>query len=144
MIAGTEKKLIVDTESPVKMLPPDKEMMEDNKIVPITRNYQDVNKNEIEFTGKITVKAESRGIRKTLPMFNTEREEIKPLLGMDWLRELNWMIRHIEKTTTITDQSEKDKIFTNFEKVFKTSRTIKDTESEMQRKPGYAPKKTDN
>ena len=72
-------------------------------------------------------------------MFITEREDIKPLLGMDWLREFNWTIRHIEKTTRITDQSEKDKIITHFEMLFKTNRTIKDTDFKIQLKPGHAP-----
>ena len=62
-------------------------------------------------------------------MHITKREDIKPLHGMDWLRKYNWTTRNIESTTTISDQSEKDKINTNFEKLSETNRTIKDTRS---------------
>ena len=57
-------------------------------------------------------------------MLNNEREHKKPLLGMDWLPEFNWLIKNIDSTTETTDNSEKDKIITNFEKLFKTNRTI--------------------
>ena len=60
-------------------------------------------------------------MRKNISMLVTEREDIKPLLGMDWLREFNWTIRHIKKTTTTSEQSEKYKIFTHIEKFFKTN-----------------------
>ena len=57
-------------------------------------------------------------------MLITQREDINPLLGMAWLRSINWTIGKIE-SATITDQSEKDKKFTNFWKLFKTNRTKK-------------------
>ena len=41
--------------------------------------------------------------------FNTERQDIMPLFGMDSVRKFNWTIRNIENTTTMTDQSENDK-----------------------------------
>ena len=74
-------------------------------------------------------------------MLNTERENIKPLLGMDWLRKLNWTIRHIEKSTTQTDPSETDEIITKNEKLSKTKKTFKDTEIRRQLKPGNLPLK---
>ena len=58
-------------------------------MVLITRKYQDVNENEVKFTAKITLESESRGIRKSLSMHITEREDIKPLLGMDWRRKFS-------------------------------------------------------
>ena len=70
----------------------------------------------------------------------TEREDKKPILGIVWLRGFNWRFRHIEKTTTINDRSEKDKIITLFEKLFKSGRTIKDGEIKIQLKPGSPPK----
>ena len=82
----------------------------------------------MKLAGKITVEAESRGIRKNLTMLITKREDIKPLLDMDWLREINWTLRNIESTTTTTNQSEKDKLFKKREKFLKTKRTTKDTE----------------
>ena len=72
-------------------------------------------------------------------MLITERVDIKPLLGMDWLREYNWTIRHIEKWTTPTDHSEGDEKSAQFEKFFWTSRTINDTEVKIQLKPSHIP-----
>ena len=95
--------------------------MKDRKILPITRKYQDVNMNGVKLFGKIMIEAESGGIKMKMPMLITEREDKKPLLGIDWLRDFNWTIRNIGSTTTITDQSEEDKIFTKSEELFKTN-----------------------
>ena len=136
-IDGTEEDFIVYTGSLVTIIPPDKEEIKNTKISPI-RKHQDVNKNEVKFAGKITVEAESRRNRKNLTILITEREDIKPLLGMDWLRQLNGWIRNIESTTTTIDQSE-DKKIANFGKLFKTNRTIEDTEIKIQLKRGHPP-----
>ena len=58
---------------------------------------------------------------------------------MDWLRDIHWTIRHIEKSTTPGDQSERDETITQIEKLFNTNRTIKDTEIKIQLKPGHLP-----
>ena len=58
---------------------------------------------------------------------------------MVWIRELNWTLGNIASTTTTTEQSEKHKIITIFEKLFKTNRTIEDTENKVQLKPGHPP-----
>ena len=79
----------------------------------------------MNFFGKITVEAENGGIRKTLNVFITEREDIKPFIGMDRLREFNEVIQKIEHATKKTDQSVKIKITANFEKLFTRNRTIK-------------------
>ena len=112
-IDGDEKEFIVDTVSPATK-PLDKQIFKDKKKLLVTRKYQDVNENEVITNGKITVEAESKGIRKNLSMLITEREDIKLLLGMDWLRECNWMIQ-IEKTITLTDQSETNEKKTQFQ-----------------------------
>ena len=58
---------------------------------------------------------------------------------MDWLREIFWTIRHIEKSTSTTDQSERDEIITQFEKLIKTNQAIEDTQDKLQLKPGHIP-----
>ena len=108
----------MDTGSLVTIKPPDKEVIDDKKISPITENFSRLIKSEVKLAGKVTVEAESEKVRKNLTMLITEREDIKPLLGMDWLGELNGTTRNIERSTTITDQSEIEKLFTNFEKFF--------------------------
>ena len=92
----------------------------------------------MKLTGKITVGAENERTRKSLTMLITERKDIKPLLGMDWLREINKTPLKIESTTTKMDQSEKDNKFT---KLFKRNQTINDTEIKIQLKPGHPPTK---
>ena len=83
----------MDTGSPVTILPPDKEIVKDKGVLPLTRKYQDVHEKECsEFIGKRTVDAKKRRIRKIYIMLSTEQEDIKPLLGMDWLREFSWTI----------------------------------------------------
>ena len=54
-IDATQKEFIVDTESPVTLIPADKEIFKDKKILPITGKYQDVNENEVNFTWNIMV-----------------------------------------------------------------------------------------
>ena len=58
---GTKKEVDVDTRSPVIVLPPDNGTIKNKKLLQITRKNQDVNKNENNIAGKITVGTESRG-----------------------------------------------------------------------------------
>ena len=113
--------------------------MKNKKVLPMQK-YQDINESQVFFRGKITVKAESRGIRKKLITFVTEREITKPSLGMGWLRVVTWTIQNVQCSTKPTNQSEKDRIITNFEKLVKTDRTIKDTDNKKNTLPGH-PKK---
>ena len=140
-ISGTKKAFSVDIGSPVTVITPDKEIIKNEKISAITRNYQDFINNEVKFAGKITVEAESRGNRKNLIILITESEDIKPLLGIDCPQEINWTVRKIESTTMTTDQSKKDKIIAKFDKLFKTNRTSKDIKIKIQLKPGHIPTK---
>ena len=61
-IDQTEEEFIKDTISLVTRLPPDKEILEDKRILPITRKYRGVNKIEVNFGGIITVVAEKKRI----------------------------------------------------------------------------------
>ena len=141
-IDGTEKEFIVDTGSPVTTIPPDKGIIKGRKIIPVTKKYQDVNWYEVLITGKNTVEGESKGIRKNMSKLITEREDFKPLFGMDWLWEFCWTTQHTEKSTTPIDQSERDKINTQIEKPFKTNQTNENTKIKTQLKPVHIPKKT--
>ena len=46
---GTEKEFIIDTGSPVTMLPPEKEVLKYKKIKPITIKNLEFNKDEVKF-----------------------------------------------------------------------------------------------
>ena len=52
-INGTPKEFIIDTGSPVTIMPLDEQIMKKVEIQKITNPYQDVNKNEVKFWGKI-------------------------------------------------------------------------------------------
>ena len=82
--------------------------MKDKKELQVTGKYQDVGKNAVNFNGKITMHDKSEGNRKNLSLLTTEREDIKLLLGMDWLRKIRRTIRHIEESLTSNDEPEKD------------------------------------
>ena len=82
-IDRTEKDFIVETGLPVKIIPPDKKLAEDKKNLIITIKYHEVKRKKVNFAGKITVEAQTRGIAKNLTMLFTERENIKPLIGID-------------------------------------------------------------
>ena len=111
----------------------------EQKNSPIRRRNQDIDENKVKFAAKFTVEAESRGIRKNLTMFFSKWEDLKPLLGMDWLRKCSWTIRNIGSTTMITDWSEKDELFLTFEKVIKTNWPNRFTQITIQLKPGHSP-----
>ena len=117
-IDGTEKEFSVDTGLPVTIIPPDKEKIENKKLLLLRKIYQEVIKSDGKFLWKSTAEAENRGIRKNLNIFITEREDIQQLLRNHWLRKFNWTTQNSESTTNATDQSEKDRLITNFEKLF--------------------------
>ena len=57
-INGTPKEFIIDTGSPVTIMPLDEQIIKKTEIQKITNRYQDVNKNEVKFRGKIPVNIE--------------------------------------------------------------------------------------
>ena len=48
-INGTEKEFIIDTGSPISIMPADNTLMKDNEIQKVKHRHQDVNKNEVKF-----------------------------------------------------------------------------------------------
>ena len=56
-INGTQREFIIDTGSPVTIMPLER-IMKKTEIQKITKQYQDVNKNEVKFRGKIPVDME--------------------------------------------------------------------------------------
>ena len=47
-INGTEKEFIIDTGSPISIMPADKTIVKDTEIQKVRHRYQDVNKNEVK------------------------------------------------------------------------------------------------
>ena len=67
----------------------------------------------------------------------TERADITPLLGMDWMKRFKLTIGKIQLAEI--GQSEKERIINKFPDLFENNRTIKDTEIIIQLKPGHYP-----
>ena len=69
----------------------------------------------------------------------TERNDITPLLEMDWLKNFNLTITNIRLDER--KQSEKRQVMEQFPDLFKKNTTTKDTEINLHIKPGHYPVK---
>ena len=136
-INGVIKEFIIDTGSPISIMPPDKRIMRTTKLQKVSNRYQDVNKNEVKFRGKIPVNIEYEKNKQKMEILITERTDITPLLGMDWMKTFKLTIGRIQLAES--NQSEKEKIFGKFQDLFENNETIKDTEINIQLKPGHYP-----
>ena len=120
-------------------MPPDERNTKSTEIQKITNRYQDVNKNEVKFRGKIPVNIEDENHNQKMEILITERTDITPLLGMDWMKKFKLTIRRIQLAEY--NQSEREKIFNKVPDLFDNNDTIKDTEINIQLKPGHYPVK---
>ena len=120
-------------------MPVDNTIMKDTKIQKVKDRYQDVNKNEVKFRGKIPVDIEYENNKQKIQIIITERNDITPLLGMDWLKKFRPTIGNIRVDKN--NQSEKKQIVEKFSDLFRNNTTIKDAEINIQMKPGHYPVK---
>ena len=104
-----------------------------------TSRYQDVNKNEVKFRRKIPVNIEYENSQQKMEILITERTDITPLFGKDWMTKIKLTIR--KKQMAENSQSEREQIFNKFPDFFENNETIKDTEINIQLKPGHYPVK---
>ena len=122
--------------SPVTIMPYDQKIHNTKEIKPMKERYQDVNKNEIKFMGKTWVTAEYNGTSTKLPMLITKRNDITPILGVNWLKQLPITIN---KISLDNETSQSESIYKKYHKLFNTNLTIKDAEVQRQIKPGCYP-----
>ena len=94
-INGKNQKFIIDTGSPVTIMPNNPTLYNPENIQPLKERYQDVNKNEITFLGKVWVDTECNGKYIKLLLLITKRTDITPLLGVNWLKQLPITINKI-------------------------------------------------
>ena len=134
-VNGIEKEFIVDTGSPISIMPADENIMKQTEIQKIKHRYQDVNKNEVKFRRKIPADVEYENNKQKMQILITERNDITPLLGMDWMKKFKLTISNIR--TEENNQSEKKRVIEKFPDLFKNNTTIKDTEINIQLKPGH-------
>ena len=118
-------------------MPNDTTLYKPENIQPLKERYQDVNKNEEQFLGKVWANIEYNNTQTNLPLLITKRANITPLLGVNWLKQLPITINGISLNKE-TNQSEA-MIHTKFTKLFETNHTIKNTEVKIQIKPGCYP-----
>ena len=81
-------------------MPPDEAIQELTGIQKVTNRYQEVNKNEVKFRGKIPVNVEYENNKQKMDILITERTDMTPLLGMDWLKKFKPTIGKIQLAET--------------------------------------------
>ena len=119
-VNGIEKDFIVDTGSPVSIMPADENILKKTEMQKMKHRYQDVNKNEVKFPGQIQTDIEHENNKQKMQVLNTERDDITPLLlGMDWMKNFNLIIRNIR--TDENNQSEKKRVIEKFPDNSKTT-----------------------
>ena len=91
-----KKEFIIDTGSPVSIMPPDKIIMKAIEIQKITNRYQDVNKNEVKFRGKNLMNIKYENNKQKMEILITKRTDITPLLGMDWMKKFKLTIGRLQ------------------------------------------------
>ena len=69
----------------------------------------------------------------------TERTDITPLLGMDWMKRFRSTIGRLQFAEN--NQSEMERIINKFPDIFEKNESIKDTEINIQLQPGHFPVK---
>ena len=138
-VNGLEKEFLVDTGSPISIMPVDENITKRTKIQKVKYRYRDGNKNEVKFRGNTPADIEYENNKQKIEILITERNDITPLHGMDWMKKFKLTIGSIRIQGN--NQSEKKRIFEKFPDFFKNNTTIKDTEIKIQLKPGHHPVK---
>ena len=67
-------------------MPFDERIVDQTEIPKRPNRYQDVNKNAVEYRGKIPVNLEYENNKHKTEILITERTDITPLLGTDWMK----------------------------------------------------------
>ena len=116
-------------------MPVDENIMKRTEIQEVKHRYQDVNKNELKFRGKIPADIEYENNKQKFEFLIPERNDITLLLGMDWMKKFKLTIGSIRIQDN--NQSEKKRIVEKVPDIFKNNTTIKDTEINIQLIPGH-------
>ena len=126
----------IDTGSMVTIMPNNPKLYKPKDIHPLKERYQDVNKNEIKFLRRVWLNIEYNGEIEKLPILITQRDDLTPLLGVNWLKQLP-----ITTNKILLDEhtNQSNEIHTKFHKLFETNHTIKNADVKIQIKPGCFP-----
>ena len=89
---GTEKEFTLETGSPISITLADNNILKKTAIEIVIHRYRDDNK-DAKFCKQIPADFEyENNKQKTLI---TERDDITPLLGLDWMKKFNLTIRNV-------------------------------------------------
>ena len=76
-------------------MPADEKVIKQTEIQKVKQWYQDVNKNEVKFRGKIPANIEYANNKQKMQILITGRIDITPLLEMNWMKKFNLTIGNI-------------------------------------------------
>ena len=120
LVHGQPIEFIIDTGSPVTVIPPIINPIEMKKT---TKTFVDVNKNPIKFKGEAMVEVKTEKSKETLPILITENKNTQPLLGIDCLDKLEIGLQGSKKTNVIRyveeEEERRKKIIDEHEDLFK-------------------------
>ena len=97
----------------------------------------DINKNSIKFKGEAMVEMKMKKNKKILLILITKNKNNQPLLGLDWLDELEIGLQGSKKTNVIRHEEEDERlerIIHEHEDLFKNNHTFKDLTIDIQLK----------
>ena len=139
LVDGQPIEFIIDTGSPVTIIPP---IITPKQIKATSKCFVDVNKNPIKFKGEAIVEVKTEKTKVTLTILITEKKNTQPLLGLDWLDKLEIGQQGSCKTNiirNITTNEKGEKIFKEFDNLFKNNHTIKNLTIDIQLKKDAKP-----
>ena len=124
LVEGQPIEFIIDTVSSVTIIPP---LINPKETKTTSKCFVDVNRNPIKLKGEAIVEVKTEKTKVTLPILITEKKNTQPLLGLEWLDKFNIGLQGNRETNIIrnTTANEKgEKIFEDFENLFKKNHTM--------------------
>ena len=125
LVHGQPIEFIIDTGSPLTIIPPIINPVE----MKTTKPFVDVYKNPIKFKGEAMVEVKTEKNKEILPILITENKNTPPLLGLDWLDKLE-----IGLQGSYVEEERRKKSIDEHEDLFKNNHTIKDLTIDIQLK----------
>ena len=132
LVHGKPIEFTIDTGSPVTIIPPIINLIESKKT---TKNFVDVNKNPIKVKGEAMVEVKTEKSKEILPILITQNKNTQPLLGLDWLDNLEIGLQGSKKTNVIRhveEEGRRKKIIDEHKDLFKNNHTVKDLTIDIQ------------
>ena len=139
LIHGQPIEFIIDTGSPVTIVPP---IITPKEIKKTTKNLRRREQNPIRLKGEAMVEVKTEKSKETLPILITENKNTQPLLGLDWLDKLEIGLQGGKKTNVIRHKEEDErrkKIISEHKDLIKNNHTIKDLTIDNQLKEDAKP-----